>query len=98
MQIPPPSAMRSALEGLQRAQDRLARDAQYVANASDMDPEAEASAPATDTTGESAPQDMTGAMVDILIAQRAFAAQLRVVKTADAMTGEVLDLTKRERG
>ena len=39
--------------------------------------------------------DLAGAMVDMLMAQRAFSAQLRVLKTADEMSRETVDLLKR---
>jgi flagellar hook protein FlgE len=40
----------------------------------------------------SEPVDLGDAMVDMMIAQRAFAAQLRVLRTADQMLDETVNL------
>lgn len=52
--------------------------------------------PATPPTAAE-PTDLGGAMADMMIAQRAFAAQLRVLKTSDEMLRDTVDL-KRTKG
>ena len=93
----PVSAASSALGGIMNSLRRMDRAAAVVARAglpqASPAPGGE-SAPASPAADGSA-CDLPGAMVDMLMAQRAFSAQLRVLGTADEMTREVVDLPKR---
>jgi hypothetical protein len=53
-------------------------------------------APATTPTATTEPVDLGDAMVDIMVAQRAFAAQLRVLKTADEMLKDTVYLRRTD--
>jgi Flagellar basal body rod FlgEFG protein C-terminal len=57
-------------------------------SASEPEPTAAPGGPAADGT------DLSGAMVNMLIAQRAFSAQLRVLRTADEMLRDTVEQTR----
>jgi len=91
------SAISSAVQGIMNSMRRMERAAVSIsrsglsdARVGPNDPAATAGpAQGTEST------DLAGAMVDMLMAQRAFSAQLRVLKTADEMSREAVDLLKR---
>lgn len=90
MQVPSMTALAAARLGLSQATARFDRAAAVIAAAGlDTSPGGTAAAPAADA---GAALDMTGAMLEMLLAQRAFAAQLRVIDSADAMLRETLGL------
>ena len=90
------SAISSAVQGIMNSMRRMERAAVSVARSGlsevpvgPVDPAATAGpAQGAEST------DLPGAMVDMLMAQRAFSAQLRVLKTADEMIGTLLDLVR----
>jgi hypothetical protein len=49
-------------------------------------------APVTPSPSAAEPADLGDAMVDIMVAQRAFAAQIRVLRTADEMLKDSVNL------
>lgn len=91
-----PSALSSAMAGLQRHARAVDRAAGTIARAGlePASPAPGASSPAT--PGASAPpaDELAGAMVDMLVAQRMFSAQLRVIRTADEMMQEAVELPR----
>lgn len=90
-----PTAMVSALNGLRLYSRRADQAATRIASAGlfpvPAEPAAETDAGST-TPAAADPGDLGDAMVDMMVAQRAFAAQIRVLKTADQMQREVVDL------
>jgi hypothetical protein len=94
------SSLSSISHALQASLLRMRRDAAAIASVPSLDaasaPAAAAQAPAaaSDPTGDG---DTTGAMVDLLVVQRAFAAQLRVLQVADRMAKDAIDIG-RPRG
>ena len=95
MIAPTPSLLSSGLAGLQRFARKADRAALSIAR-SGLEPAAAAAGPASDPAAPAAcaPDDVTGAMVDLLVAQRMFAAQLRVVRTADEMMQTAVELPR----
>jgi hypothetical protein len=91
------SAISSAVQGLMNSTRRMDRAAVSISRSGLPEAPVGPNDPVTtpgpadgaDTT------DLAGAMVDMLMAQRAFSAQLRVLKTADEMSRETVDLLKR---
>jgi Flagellar basal body rod FlgEFG protein C-terminal len=95
-----PTAVTSALNALRMYGRRVDRAAEAIATAGladfslesrDGDQLADGASP---TSAGDAPLDLGGAMASMLVAQRAFAAQLRVLRTADEMLRDAADLTK----
>lgn len=86
--ITPVPALTAALQGLRGASRKFDQAAEAVAGATLADP---SGATAPPDALASAP-DLTSAMVEMMIAQRAFSAQLRVVEAADTMTRESIHL------
>ncbi len=81
---PFPPATASARLGLQRSVQRLDAAADRIARSG-----LETAAPGgADAEPAASGVDLAGASVDVLLAQRAFAAQLRVLEAAAAMAGE----------
>ena len=96
--IPRIPATASALQGLQACLRRMDRDAAIVAR-SGLEIASPSGPPVPVSPGPGEP-DLTGAMVDLLVVHRAFSAQLRVLETADEMSGEATRLgesTRRDR-
>jgi len=94
------SATASAVQGIQACMRRLDRAASVIAGGGGA-PAAGAgsiSAPATAPAGTSPESDIAGAMVDVLTAQRAFSAQLRVLRAAGRMADEAVRLGERAGG
>lgn len=90
-----PTAMVSALNALRFYSKRVDQAAGRIASAGLFNvPTEPTSDPATDPAAPAAaePDDLGDAMVSMMVAQRAFAAQLRVLRTADQMQHEVVDL------
>ncbi|MFN8586888.1 MAG: flagellar basal body rod C-terminal domain-containing protein [Candidatus Eisenbacteria bacterium] len=98
--IRPLSATQSALQGLQGSLRRLDRAAETIARAGlDLAPAAPVP---TDTAGgttaivpATSDDDFLDAMVNMMVAQRAFSAQLRMLETANDMTKEAIELGGR---
>ena len=91
------SAISSAVQGIMNSMRRMERAAVSVARSGLSEVPAGPNDPAA-TAGPAQgaeSTDLAGAMVDMLMAQRAFSAQLRVLKTADEMSRETVDLLKR---
>jgi flagellar basal body rod protein FlgF len=93
------AAITSALNALRLYSRRVDRAAESIAAAGLVDLAGETDAPETTPaeplatlSGDS--MDLAGAMTSMLIAQRAFVAQLRVLKTADEMLKETVDVVK----
>jgi flagellar basal body rod protein FlgG len=88
MNIAPPAAV-SALSGLAGAQDRLDTAAHNIANAS-----TEPFSPLHDDGTQGAPgtQDLVGEIVSSMQATILYGANLRVIRTDDAMRSSVVDL------
>jgi hypothetical protein len=89
--------MVSALNGLRLYSRRVDQAAERIASAGLFSipddtaaPPETPPGPATPTAAD--PGDLGDAMVSMMVAQRAFAAQIRVLKTADQMRREVVDL------
>ncbi len=98
-----PSAIQSARNGLARYSREAGRAAEEISRSfeldvSTLDPANDANASSgtgTATNAGAANQpDYLSASMDLLLAQRAFSAQLRVLETADQMTQETLDLER----
>jgi len=91
------TAITSALNALRLYSRRVDQAAERIAAVGlfevSSDP-APGSDPATPPTAPAEPVDLGGAMVDMMIAQRAFAAQLRVLRTADEMLKETVEQTR----
>ena len=78
-------ALQTATAGMTRASDRLGKAAQTIAASG---------APAGDTALAPAAQvDLSGAAVDLIGAKSAFALNAAVARTADRMTGQLLDIS-----
>lgn len=97
--IPPMSATRAALLGMQASLRKLDQAAEVISRAGlelDVNPPADTNGPADSTDSGLVPatsdDDFLGAMVDMMVAQRAYSAQLRVLEAADDMTREAIDL------
>ena len=93
----PDSAQSSALGGMMTSMRRMDRAAAAIATAGLPEAPAapgDASAPAGPAANGAA-CDLPGAMMDVLVAQRAFSAQLRVLRAADEMIRETVDLPER---
>lgn len=94
------TAISSAVNALRLYSRRVDRAAEQIAKAGLVpvasegsgDPE-EPVAPISASAAESS--DLGEAMVNMMIAQRAFSAQLRVLRTADEMLKESVDATGR---
>ncbi len=91
-------ALAAARAGLQGALARIDRAASIISRAGLESSATPAPTPSeTSTTDVPAPAgnapelDVTGAMVDLLMAQRAFAAQLRVIQAVDQTMQDTLD-------
>ncbi len=88
-----PTAMVSALNALRLYSRRVDQAAERIASAGLVTiPEEPAPAPGATPSAPIEPVDLGGAMVDMMVAQRAFAAQLKVIKSADQMLRELVDL------
>jgi flagellar basal body rod protein FlgG len=91
------SALSSALHGITSSLRRMDRAANSIARSGLSDvpvgPNAPAASPGPPEGAEAT--DLPGAMVDMLMAQRAFSAQLRVLRTAEEMSRETTGLLKR---
>jgi len=87
------TAISSALNALKLYSRRVDQAAAQIASAGLVDVSATAAAspeaPAAPAAAEFV--DLGGAMVDMMIAQRAFAAQLRVLRTADDMLKQTVE-------
>lgn len=102
--IPPMSATRAALLGMQASLRKFEHAADVVSRAGLDDDTSTGAAPANDETA-AAPgfvpatggDDFLDAMVDMMVAQRAFSAQLRVLETANDMTKEAIELGGSKR-
>lgn len=78
-------ALQTATTGMARATDRLGIAAQTIAASG---------APVGDTSlGPAAQVDLSGAAVELIGAKSAFALNAAVARTADRMTGQLLDLS-----
>jgi hypothetical protein len=93
------TAISTALSALRMYSRRVDRSAEQIASfgLTDLptDPGDSAGMPGLPaSTGEGV--DLTEAMTSMLIAQRAFSAQLRVLKTADEMLKESVDVVGRK--
>jgi hypothetical protein len=93
-------AIATALNALRMYSRRVDRAAESIATAGLVDGSTDPTDGATPReTGAPAsagnPEDLASAMTDMLIAQRAFAAQLRVLRTADEMLKESVDTVKQ---
>ncbi len=84
------SALRYYTRQVDRAAERIA-----VAGLAEIpsDTEGEPGSPAAPTGAPDTP-DLAAAMTSMMIAQRAFSAQLRVLRTADEMLRESVDVVK----
>lgn len=105
MQIP--SALQSALQGLQRYDWQMAQAASQVARFGDsLDPSRNAPAPGVAPAGapdggiphsiDVVTEDLSGAMLKMLLAQRAYTAQIRIISVTDEMQQQVTDLGARK--
>ncbi|MBK7368150.1 MAG: hypothetical protein IPJ04_09655 [Candidatus Eisenbacteria bacterium] len=104
--IRPMSATSSALLGMQASQRQMERAADTISRfgldvsayvPENATPEERAAAEAaSQAQAQRAEDDFLGAMVDMITAQRAFSAQLRVLETANEMTGEAIDIGRHE--
>jgi hypothetical protein len=93
----PVSALSSALGGIMASMRRFDRAAAVVVTAGlrGTSPARGAAGAPAGPAADGAASDVPGAMVDMLMAQRAFSAQLRVLRAADEMAREAVDLPKR---
>ena len=95
-------AISSALAGMRAAWSRVDRDVNAVASAGLNEAPAKASPPVS-VDGVEVPvypqpsntPEFDAAMVDLIVAQRAFTAQLRTVKVAESMADEATRLGDR---
>lgn len=92
-----PSAMQSARIGLQRSTLQMDRAAEAISRSfeldvSQLDPVNAAAQPPAPAAGRQ--PDYLDAAVDMMLAQRSFSAQLRVIEAADQMTVETLNLER----
>lgn len=93
-------AIATALNALRMYSRQVDRAAESIATAGMVDltagpTDSADSPPAGGPATAADPGDLASAMASMLIAQRAFAAQLRVVRTADEMFQESVDIVKR---
>jgi hypothetical protein len=91
------TAIASALNALRLYTRRVDQAAERIASAGLFDVTTgppPSTDPATPPAPPQEPVDLGGAMVDMMIAQRAFAAQLRVLRTADEMLKETVEQTR----
>lgn len=99
----PISAASSARYGLQLSLRRVDRAAGVIARAGlDVTPPAAAGPPPADPLAADADSagydlDLAGAMVDMMIAQRAYSLNLRVLETANEMSKEIVNLGRHDR-
>jgi flagellar hook protein FlgE len=95
------TAIASALNALKMYSRRVDRAAETIASAGLVYPSAEpvegASTTPPTVSAEGAVLDLGAAMTDMMIAQRAFAAQLRVLRTADEMLRDTVNTVGRSR-
>ena len=91
------SAISAAVQGIMNSMRRMERAAVSVSRSglSEAPVRPNDPAPTAGPAQGAESTDLAGAMVDVLTAQRAFSAQLRVLKTADEMSREAVDLLKR---
>lgn len=88
------TAITTALSALKMYSRRVDRSAEQIATVGLTDTPTDATdsgMPGLPATGAGA-ADLTEAMTSMLIAQRAFSAQLRVLRTADEMLQESVDV------
>lgn len=88
------AAMNSALNALKQYSRQVDQAASRIAEV-DVFPVPNAQAPERTSptpTQAVASADLGGAMVDMMVAQRAFAAQIRVLKSSDDMLRNTVDL------
>ena len=92
-------ALAAARAGLQGALSRIDRAASVISRAG-LESSSTTPLPATNADGSAAPtphadpeMDVAGAMVDMLIAQRAFAEQLRVMQMVDQTMQDTIRMT-----
>ena len=94
-----PTAVTSALNALRMYSRQVDRAAQTIASAGLVAIPPDTTEPSADPAGAPAAQpdlaDLGEAMTSMLIAQRAFAAQLRVLRSADEMLKETVESVKR---
>lgn len=93
------TAITTALSALKLYSRRVDRSAEQIASFGLIDPPTDAGDSAgmpglSAMSGGSV--DLTDAMTNMLIAQRAFSAQLRVLKTADEMLKESVDVVGKK--
>lgn len=95
------TAIAAALNALKMYSRRVDRAAATIASAGPVDPSPEpvegATTPPPTVPVDGAALDLGAAMTDMMIAQRAFAAQLRVLRTADEMLRETVNTVGRSR-
>lgn len=94
-----PSAMQSALSGLQRYSQQVDRAAERISRGFELDVSARdpvnaAPGDPLSTAQAGREPDYLDAVVDMMTAQRAFSAQLRVIETADQMALETMNLER----
>lgn len=98
-----PSAMQSARNGLARYERDAGRAAEDISRSFELDTSSPDTVNAANASSGAAPATIAGsgkspeyldASLDLLVAQRAFSAQLRALETADRMTAEALDLER----
>jgi hypothetical protein len=78
-------ALRTATAGMTRAEDRLGTAAQTIASSG---------APVGDPAAAPADRvDLSGAALDLIGSETAFALNAAVARTADRMTGRLLDIS-----
>ena len=93
------SATASALQGIQACLRRMDKAAAVISGSgADVAAAPDATSPGGVPTDAPAAADVPGAMVDILIAQRAFSAQLRVLEAAGQMADEAVHLGESAQG
>jgi hypothetical protein len=93
------TAISTALSALKMYSRRVDRSAEQIASVglTEMPTDAGDSAGMPGLSASSGtPVDLTDAMTNMLIAQRAFSAQLRVLKTADEMLKESVDVVGKK--
>jgi hypothetical protein len=86
------SALSSALAGIRYQEYLMDRAARAIAGIGPVEDTPPSLDPTPQPAASDPPMDLPEAMVTMLIAQRAFAAQLRVVRTAEDMARETLRL------
>ena len=92
-----PSATSSALQGIRTYSLRAAKAAEKIARAGLNDaPAAPSDEPAPVNAEPQGDADLPAAMIDLMIAQRAFSAQLRVLEAAAEMAQETVNLSRRK--